>query len=51
MTAVGPGLAEQAGRIMSTVDKTIAPGDSMYGGDEEHYFSVPPRRSALKATR
>lgn len=36
----GPELAEQVGQIMSTVDRTIVPDDSMYAGNEEHYFRV-----------
>lgn len=39
------GLVDQA---MSTVDRTIAPDDSMYGGNDEHYFGVT--RDALRAT-
>lgn len=36
----GPRLAEQVEQVMSTVDRKIAPGDSMYDGNEEHYFRV-----------
>lgn len=36
----GTGLAERVGQIMSTVDRMIAEGDSMFAGSEEHYFGV-----------
>jgi SAM-dependent methyltransferase len=39
-SVAGAGLAEQVEQIMSTVDTTITPGDSMYGGNDQHYFSV-----------
>jgi SAM-dependent methyltransferase len=40
MSAFGPRLAEQVEQIMSVVDRTIVADDSMFGGSEEHYFSV-----------
>lgn len=48
----GPEPAEQAGRIISTVDRTVVADDSMCAGDEEHHFRVAKDANAvLKAAR
>ena len=39
-SVLGTSLAEQVEQLMSTVDRTIVADDSMFAGNEEHYFTV-----------
>ncbi|MFD1147834.1 class I SAM-dependent methyltransferase [Saccharothrix hoggarensis] len=48
MASQGTELADQVDRVMSAVDRTIVEHDSMYGGNDAHYFGVAA--DALRAT-